>query len=105
MKQLDPGLTPAAIFPVGIAHYWMRNYEVALSQFQSTIQMQVAIPSPYFWMGATYLEKKEYQKAIDSFQKAVELTNRARQSHWPAWGSGMPDLQRQKKRKRSYWKF
>jgi tetratricopeptide (TPR) repeat protein len=75
LQKLDAGYSPASVFPIGIAHYWMRDYDEALKYFQKSLEMDPRTPSPNFWMGATYLEKKDYPKAQASFQRAVNLNS------------------------------
>jgi tetratricopeptide (TPR) repeat protein len=77
LNELDPGYSPATIFPIGIAYYWMRDYDGALNYFQKTLEMDKEVPSPNFWMGLTYLEKKDYPRAMEVLQRAADITHDA----------------------------
>ena len=76
-KELDPGYFPGRIMIVGIYYYWSRQYDKAITELQSFNEMAPNYPNPYFWKGASYMEKKDYDRANDSFQKAVTLSHRA----------------------------
>ena len=39
--------------------------------------MAPTYPSPYYWLGLSYLAKKNYEKALEAFQKSVQYSNRA----------------------------
>lgn len=76
-KELDPGYFPGRLMIVGIYYYWARQYDQAIAELQSLNEMAPNYPNPYFWKGASYMEKKDYDRATDSFQKAVNLSHRA----------------------------
>jgi tetratricopeptide (TPR) repeat protein len=76
-RTLDPGYFPGTLIGIGIQQYWARRYDSAVEQFERITKMAPNFPSPYFWLGCIYLEKKQGSKAIEEFQKAVDLSNRA----------------------------
>ena len=39
--------------------------------------MAPTYPSPYYWLGASYMTKRNYDKALEAFQKAVQYSNGA----------------------------
>jgi eukaryotic-like serine/threonine-protein kinase len=76
-RTLDPGYFPGTLIGIGIQQYWARRFDSAVEQFERITKMAPNFPSPYFWLGCLYLEKKQGPKAIEEFQKAVDLSNRA----------------------------
>lgn len=76
-KELDPGVFPGRVITVGLFYYWARQYDNAIQQLQIVNEMAPNFPNPYFWLGAAYLEKKDYNKALEAFQKAVTYSHRA----------------------------
>lgn len=76
-KELDPGYFPGKLMAVGIQFYWLRQYDNAIEQLKALNEMAPSYPNPYYWLGAAYLEKKDFNKAFDGFQKAVDYSHRA----------------------------
>jgi tetratricopeptide (TPR) repeat protein len=76
-KELDPGYFPGKLMAVGIQFYWLRQYDNAIEQLKALNEMAPTYPNPYYWLGAAYLEKKDFNKAFDGFQKAVDCSHRA----------------------------
>ena len=76
-KKVDPGTVPGTSLAIGVAYYWTREYDNAIDQFRKVNEMAPNFPTPYFWMGTTYLEKKADNLAMENFHKAVTLSRRA----------------------------
>ncbi|HSE42587.1 MAG TPA: protein kinase, partial [Acidobacteriota bacterium] len=76
-NELEPGYFPGKILSVGIQYYWMREFDNAIKHLQEVIEMAPTYPSPYYWLGATYVAQKDYGKAVEAFQKAVQYSKRA----------------------------
>ena len=62
---------------VGIFHYWAREYDQSIQQIKAVSEMAPNFANPYVWLGYAYLEKKDYSKATNALQKAVNLSGRA----------------------------
>jgi serine/threonine-protein kinase len=77
LKKIDPGTVPTMVFPVGIAYYWLHDYDTAIEHFERAIQMEHSSPQPHFWRGLSYLEKGDYEKAIAALDTAVQITHRS----------------------------
>ena len=76
-KSVDPGYLPGKLVSIGIQHYWLRDFDNAIQQCEIVNDMAPQYPSPYFWLGAAYVEKKNFKKAIDAFEQAVAYSHRA----------------------------
>jgi eukaryotic-like serine/threonine-protein kinase len=76
-KKLDPGTTPGTIVSTAIQHYWMREYDLAIDELKLLNEMSPNYPSPYYWLGLSLVEKKNYNDAIKAFENAVTMSHRA----------------------------
>jgi eukaryotic-like serine/threonine-protein kinase len=76
-KKLDPGTTPGTIVSTAIQHYWMREYDLAIDELKILNEMSPNYPSPYYWLGLSLVEKKNYNDAIKAFEGAVTSSHRA----------------------------
>ncbi len=76
-KELDPGTFPGTLISTGIQHYWMREYDLAIQELKLMNDMSPNYPSPYYWLGLVYLERKNYDEAMKAFETCVELSHRA----------------------------
>jgi len=76
-KELDPGTFPGTLISTGIQHYWMREYDATIQELKLLNEMSPNYPSPYYWLGLSLLEKKNYDDAMRYFQSAVQLSHRA----------------------------
>ena len=76
-REVDPGYFPSILIGTGITCYWSRQYDQAIENLERITQTVPNYASPYFWLGASYLEKKDYEKAMEAFQKAVTYSHRA----------------------------
>jgi tetratricopeptide (TPR) repeat protein len=68
---LDP-LTPGRTLAVGIAYYFARQFDRALSAYRDALEFNPDLDL-HFWLGATYREKGMYEKAIAEFRKADDM--------------------------------
>ena len=76
-KTLDPASFPGALLPVGVIAYFGHDYEMAREQLEKVTEMAPLFPSPYYWLGAVYLEQGEKTMSIRAFKKSVDLSRRA----------------------------
>jgi len=54
-------------------HFYMRQYSPAMITFAQTLKLDPTNPDIYFFMGFTYKETNKIEKAIKSFEKAIEF--------------------------------
>lgn len=66
--SLDP-LSAAWNMVLGRTFYFARKYDSALEQLQKTILLNSKVNGSYSALGLVFLQKREYQKAIDAFSK------------------------------------
>jgi tetratricopeptide (TPR) repeat protein len=59
---------------LGLALFAQGRPEEAIAALKKAIARDRSNGKPHFYLGKIYLERKEYQKAIDSFQLAAELS-------------------------------
>ena len=50
-------------------YYYMEQYEVAISGFR---ELKAILPEAYYFLGDCYYQKREYDKAIEYFETAIE---------------------------------
>ncbi|PWT93828.1 MAG: hypothetical protein C5B54_01270 [Acidobacteria bacterium] len=76
-KELDPGYVAGTQMAIGNSLYWLREYDQAIKQLRTIIELAPNFPNAHLWLGAAYLEKDEGPQAIDELQKAVLLSRQA----------------------------
>ena len=54
--------------------YFARNYDQAIAQYHSAIEMDSNFSTAHFWLGQVYEQKKMFDLAIAEFQTGVQLT-------------------------------
>jgi tetratricopeptide (TPR) repeat protein len=74
-QELDP-LTPMTNSDVGVDFYYARHYDEAIAQNEKTIILEPHFFIAYLWLGQAYEQKKMYAKAIETFQKGIDLAER-----------------------------
>ena len=60
---------------VSIAHFQLGEYQEALSNFQTLLEMEKVeeTPSLHAMMAVCYLQLEKYEESLASYQKALEL--------------------------------
>jgi serine/threonine protein kinase/Tfp pilus assembly protein PilF len=72
-QELDPvGLIVNTL--VGMANYFARRPDVTIAECRETLDMEPAFVPALFWMGYAYLQKGEYQKALEKFDALSRFT-------------------------------
>jgi serine/threonine-protein kinase len=66
--SIDP-LSIAWNMVLGRTFYLARKYDSAFEQLQKTIRLNPRVNGAYTSLGLVFIQKKEYQKAIDAFSK------------------------------------
>jgi len=70
------------LFLTAQAHYWLKDYKVALGDFNSLISQVQVWPNGYkegyngnyhYWRGMVYLELNDYDKAIIDFSELIKI--------------------------------
>jgi len=71
-QELDP-LSPIVNFELGLAIYYSRDYDLAIEQFQRTLELDANFPPARQFLPAAYEQKGMYDNAITEFKKAIPL--------------------------------
>lgn len=58
---------------VGLVFYFGRQYDTAKEHYLKTLQMNQNFAMAHFFLGQVYVQKAEYQKAIEEFQESLKL--------------------------------
>jgi tetratricopeptide (TPR) repeat protein len=66
--SLDP-LSAAWNMVLGRTFYLARKYDSAVEQLQKTIHLNSKVNGAYSALGLVFIQKREYEKAIDAFSK------------------------------------
>jgi tetratricopeptide (TPR) repeat protein len=53
--------------------FFSGDYDGAIGMFQRTIEMDPNFPIQYLWLGRTYLQVGELEKAIETFEKGTQF--------------------------------
>ena len=69
-RELDP-LSLVINCDVGIRFYFAREYDLAIEQYQKTLEMEPDFPIAHIWLGRAYEQKGMYQEAVSAYQKQV----------------------------------
>ena len=69
-QELDP-LSLVINCDVGIRFYFAREYDLAIEQYQKTLEMEPDFPIAHIWLGRAYEQKGMYQEAVSAYQKQV----------------------------------
>jgi serine/threonine protein kinase len=72
-QELDP-LAIMINTTVGIVLYFMRRHEEALEQYLKTIDMDPNFPLTHAYIVGPYVEKSQFEEAIDECEKAYTLS-------------------------------
>lgn len=75
-KELDP-LDVLTLCDAGFAYYLNRDYNNALIEESKALEMDPNYESALFIQAYIYIARKEYQKAIETAEKAVRVSNGA----------------------------
>jgi TolB-like protein/Tfp pilus assembly protein PilF len=73
-SELDP-LSPSVSTGVGRIFHFSRQYDKAIEQFNSTLELDPDYVEAVFARGLTYSQMGRYDDAISELQKAIELSN------------------------------
>lgn len=76
-KALDP-LSVRITTDMGFSSYYSGEYDVAIKELQSALQMNSRFLLAHIWMGRAYQGKEMYPDAIAEYKKALEIS-----MNWP----------------------
>lgn len=74
-QQLDP-LSPAANMILGIAYFFLRQYDQAIQQLRDTIELDPNFATTHYYLGESYLQEGRFEEAIAEMQETVTLSHR-----------------------------
>lgn len=63
---------------LGLAFFYQKNYDQAISSYQQATQVDDTNDDAWFNLGKAYGEKKDFSSAVDALQKAVNLNRDAK---------------------------
>jgi TolB-like protein/Tfp pilus assembly protein PilF/predicted Ser/Thr protein kinase len=72
--ELEP-LSLVINFEVALASYFSRNYDLAIDQFQKTLELDQNFPPPLAYLPAAYEQNGKFDEAIVGLQRAISLTS------------------------------
>jgi eukaryotic-like serine/threonine-protein kinase len=75
-QDLDP-LSLSISTGLGRALFWARRYDEAIQHLLATVPKDQNYGDTYWSLGLAYEQKRQYSDAINSFQRAVELSRTA----------------------------
>jgi len=71
-QDLDP-LSLVINTHLGNILYYSRQYDLAIEQYQKTLEMNPNFAMTHFYLGYAYLEKARYEESVAEFRKASSL--------------------------------
>jgi TolB-like protein/Flp pilus assembly protein TadD len=74
--DLDP-VNPLFHDVVAETYYFGRSYDAAIEEAQQVVKLHPGDLSAQFWLGSAYAQKKLYPQAIETFQRARQLSGDA----------------------------
>ncbi|MEW5975661.1 MAG: tetratricopeptide repeat protein [Acidobacteriota bacterium] len=73
--ELDPS-APGLKVGKGAILYFAHRFKELKQHMLSTVALDPTLPWPHDWLGMAYVELKDFENAIPTYEKAVELSNR-----------------------------
>src|SRR5713226_3169809 len=74
--DLDP-VNPLFHDVVAETYYFGRSYDAAIDEAQQVVKLHPGDLYALFWLGSAYTQKKMYAQAVETFQRARQLTSDA----------------------------
>jgi TolB-like protein/cytochrome c-type biogenesis protein CcmH/NrfG len=71
--DLDP-VNPLFHAVLAETYYFGRSYDAAIEEGQQVVKLHPGSLSAQFWLGSAYREKKMYPQAVETFQRARQLS-------------------------------
>jgi pentatricopeptide repeat protein len=80
-RELNP-LSPAISKNIGLVYYFARQYDRAIAQFRSTIEIDPSFRTAYSGLVYAYLQKGMHAEALDACQEMLNRWGRDPQILW-----------------------
>ena len=74
--ELEP-VSLAIATSLGVLHFFERDYDRAITQFQAVLEMDEGFGIAHYFIGQAYLEQRLHAEAIRALKQAVLLTRRS----------------------------
>jgi TolB-like protein/tetratricopeptide (TPR) repeat protein len=71
--DLDP-VSPLFHTVLAETYYFRREYDAAIDEAQQVVKLHPGFLPAQFWLGSAYREKKMYPQAVETFQRARQLS-------------------------------
>lgn len=75
-RELDP-LSPIAVVASAEPDYFTGKYDAAMAVYRRAAEIDPESMLPHLWQGRVLLAKKDYAKALESFQRAESFSERS----------------------------
>lgn len=77
--ELEP-LSLAIGTSLGVLEFFERNYDGAIARFRAVLELDEGFYLAHYFLGQSYIEKKEFEEAIRELEFAVTLSRRSSES-------------------------
>jgi Tfp pilus assembly protein PilF len=74
LQLLNDPSNDSEFFAKGVAHYKLASYDLAIADFDRSIQLNPERGEIYFYRGKTHYDKGDYKRALPDFDKAIQLS-------------------------------
>ncbi len=65
---------------LGLMHYYARQYDTAIQQFERTLALDSNIPFAWEYMGTTFFHKEKFEDATHALNRWAELTDKDKEA-------------------------
>lgn len=74
-QKLEKNLLPSIYRELGRAYYGKADYEQAVSNFQTALELDVKFASAYWWLGNAYEKSGNQVKALNAYENYIQYAN------------------------------
>jgi len=74
LQLLNSPSNDSEFYAKGVAHHKLASYDLAIADFNTSIQLNPERGETYFYRGKAYYDKGDYKRAIPDFEKAIQLS-------------------------------
>ena len=73
LQLLSSPSNDSEFYARGVAHHKLASYDLAIADFDKSIQLNPDRQEAYFYRGKAFYDKGEYKRALPDFDKAIQL--------------------------------
>ena len=74
LQLLNDPSNDSEFYAKGVAHHKLASYDLAIVDFDRSIQLNPERGETYFYRGKTHYDKGDYKRALPDFDKAIQLS-------------------------------